>query len=483
MKTINKYNFILLICYALSSCIGNEDFSLPEIQINEPNITTDITVAKIQTDLIQEFNNTGKTSYTYRVNDTPTYAIGYVVSSDAAGNFYKKLIVQDAIENPTAGIEILVNESSLSETYSIGTKVYIKLDGLTVNYDDGESATRINPNLWDASGNPTTPGTYRLGFIDHTGQIVEIPSTTYRSIIVRSSEIVAMVPTPIQFGRIEQKHVNTLVQVDNIQFEKNQLGKTFSNELNDSFDGFRTLIECESLTTLFLQTSTFASFGSNQIPPGKGNAQLILSKDYYANFFVLIASSPDALNFTDSNRCDPPVLECNADNVGGDVLIFEENYDSLSSLSNSEWTNVNINGGSNLFSLRNFSGNSYVQASAYNSNESPLEIWLVSPKIDLENSTDEVLTFDTKTGYNNGAALTAWVSSDFNRDPSTATWLQLDAIIAEGPQNRYEANFTNSGAINLSCLSGEVHIAFRYKGADDGITTTFQIDNIKITGN
>lgn len=485
MKTLKKYNsyFFLMICCAITSCIGSEDFSLPDLQIKEPTIKTDITVMKIQTDLIQEFNSTGKTSYTYRVNDNPTYAIGYVVSSDATGNFYKKLIIQDALENPKGGIEVKVNEGALSETYSIGTKIYLKLDGLTVSYDDGESATKINPNLFDSYGNPTSPGKYTLGFLDHTGQIVEIPSTSYRTTIVKSSEVAKIVPTPIEIDRIEQKHVNTLVQLNNVQFEKNQLGKTFSNELNDSFDGFRSLIECETQARLFLQTSTFASFGSNQIPTGKGKANLVLTKDYRSEFFVLVASSPDALDFTDTNRCDPPILECNHNAATGNVMIFEENFEGLSSLSNSGWTNRNTNGGNNLFSLRSFSGNNYVQASAYNSNETPLEIWLISPRIDLENSTDEVLTFDTKTGYNNGAALTAWISSDYNGDLSSATWLQLDATIADGPGDRYEAAFTSSGAINLSCLSGEVHVAFVYKGADNGVTTTFQIDNIKVTGN
>ena len=39
----------------------------------------------------------------------------------------KKLIVQDKAENPTAGIEIILNKTSLSETYDIGRKIYVCL--------------------------------------------------------------------------------------------------------------------------------------------------------------------------------------------------------------------------------------------------------------------------------------------------------------------------------------------------------------------
>ena len=34
---------------------------------------------------------------------------GFVVSSDENGNFEKRLVLQDAIENPTAGIQFLID--------------------------------------------------------------------------------------------------------------------------------------------------------------------------------------------------------------------------------------------------------------------------------------------------------------------------------------------------------------------------------------
>lgn len=490
MKTKKLYTKILslLITIIFTSCVKDDNFTNPETTITEPteiaaNAALNGSISKIQTDLIQEFNLNGSIIYTYRENDTPTYISGYVVSNSAAGNFYQTLIVQDEIENPTAGIEIKISSNTLSETYEVGQKVYIKLDGLSVSYDDGEFDA--NPNLFGATGSATVPGKFTLGLINHTGQVEGIPSTTFRDYVVKSSTVETIIPTSIKLEDIEQKHISTLVILEDAQFEKSQIGKTFSNELNDSFDGFRTIFECETQATLFLQTSTFASFNSNTIPSGRGKITAILSKDFRAELFVLIASSPADLDFSNPERCDPPVLECGDITTNGSLVVYDENFDGISSttaLLSVGWTNSNTNGGSNSYKLRTRSGNKYVEASAYNSGEDPMEVWLVTPSINLDASTDEILSFDTRTGYNNGAALSVWISSDFSGDVTTATWVQLDAELADGPSNDYQANNTSSGEINISCLSGNVHVAFKYLGADGGVTTTFQIDNVKIVG-
>lgn len=481
MKTNRFYSIlsILMIAITFTSCVEDGNFETPDVSITEPNITTDATVAKIQTDLIQEYNLNGSLTYTYRENDIPTYASGYVVSSDAAGNFYQTLVIQDAIENPTAGVEVMINNSSLSESYEIGRKVYIKLDGLTVTYDDGQSTTRIDPT-------DNEPGKFSVGIIDHTGQVENIPSTTYREYIVRSSSVETIIPTKVKLVDVEQKHVNTLIKIEGSQFAKNQINKTFSDEPNDSFDGFRTIFECDTEATMLLQSSTFASFSSNLLPSGKGDATVVLSKDFRSEFFVLIVSSPADLEFSNPDRCDPPILDCDGNAVVGNIVVFEEDFDgitSTSALTTAGWTNVNVNGGSNLFSSRSFSGNRYVQVSAFRSGEDPMEAWLITPTINLDSSTDEALSFETKTGFNNGAALSVWVSSDFTGNITTSTWLQVDAIIADGPSNGYQSSFTNSGLVNLSCLSGNVHVAFKYLGADGGVTTTFQVENVKVIGN
>jgi len=480
MKTTKFYGIIsfLLIAITIISCVEDGEFDVPNVTVQEPNIEVNSSITAIKSALQQEYNASGDLIYTFYENESnPTYVEGYVVSTDAAGNFYKKIIIQDKSENATAGIEVILNKTSLSETYDLGRKVYIKLDGLTVSYDDGESANYINPTN-------NIPGKYVLGVLSGD-QVDDIPSTSVEDHIFRSATVADIIPTNIGLAAITGDHINTMIQLTSAQVIKSDLGKTFAGEANDEFDGFRTIFECDTEKTIQLQTSTFASFKSNVVPSGKGMFTAVLSKDYRSEFLVVIANTPSDLAFNDSERCDPPVLDCGVGNIGGSVVLLNEDFENITStndITNAGWTNVNVNGGSTLYSSKSFSGNRYVQISAYRSDESPLEAWLVSPEIDLDGTTDEELTFETNTGYDNGSALTTYVSSNFTGDVTTATWLKIDAALSSGPSGGYNS-FSSSGSINISCLTSKVHVAFRYEGSDGGITTTFQIDNVKVTGN
>lgn len=56
---------------------------------------------------------------------------GKVISSDAAGNIYRSLYIQDE----TGGIEVKIGNSSLYNDYHLGQTLYVKCEGLTVgNY-------------------------------------------------------------------------------------------------------------------------------------------------------------------------------------------------------------------------------------------------------------------------------------------------------------------------------------------------------------
>ena len=482
MKTnvTRKIVSILILFVSISSCVQDGNFDLPTLEEIEPNITPNSTISAIKSALKKEFNSSGSLTYTFfEKPSSPTFIEGYVVSSDASGNFYKTLIVQDKSSNPKAGIEIKLNDTSLSDSYEIGRKVYIMLDGLTVSYDDGASDKFINPSN-------AVPGKYILGILDGN-KVADIPSTQIKKHIFRSIIIEKIIPTPLALADINGTHINTLIQLPTAQFLKEDLGKTYAGEPNDEFNGFRTIFEYGTSATLALQTSTFASFNFNMIPTGSGKITAVLSKDYRAEFLVGIVNTPSDVEFSEPKRFDPPILECTStETIGGKIIIFYEDFEAINNsadLNRAGYTNVNVTGSKTIYSLKSLSSGKYVQISAYSTGENSIEAWLVTPEIDLEASTREELTFETSTGFDKGSALTAFISSDFSGDVTTATWIKLDAVLSQGPSSGFSTRFTNSGSINLSCLSGKVHLAFRYVGGDGGVTTTFQIDNIKITGN
>ena len=89
------------------------------------------------------------------------------------------------------------------------------------------------------------------------------------------------------------------------------------------------------------------------------------------------------------------------------------------------------------------------------------------------------------TRFANGYPLKAMISTDYDGTTAgiaTATWTEL-------PFTKPTVNDVSvrSGAIDLSgyTTSDNVRIAFKYTGSKTtgGITTTLQLDNIKITKN
>jgi len=476
MKNKAKKTLFLSALLFSFSCVPDGTFEIPNTSTTEPNIEVNSSISKIKTALQQEFNSNNKVIYTFPIHENnPTYIQGFVVSSDATGNFYKKIILQDTSENPIAGIEILLNKPSLNTSYDIGRKLYIKLDGLSVSYDDGASS--IDPtNL--------TPGKYVLGFLDGS-RVQNIPSTAIKNHLIRSAVVEKIKPTIVNLSTITEQHLNTFIRLENAQFEKTQLQKSFSGEPNDEFDGFRYLFDCETENTIRLQTSTFASFKSTIIPNDKGGINAVLSKDYSSEFLVTIINSPSDISFYNNDRCDPVFLDCGISTGGDAIILLNEDFGNIknnSALLAAGWSNINANGNRVLFKSKSSKGNRFMELSGYNSGENPLEVWLVSPTINLDASTNEKLSFETNTGYDNGKVMTVLVSSNFTGDQKSATWVQVDVALSEGPSSGYGSRFTKSGIVNIECLTGDFHVAFKYVGADGGVTTTFQIDNIKITG-
>ncbi|MDP5001328.1 MAG: choice-of-anchor J domain-containing protein [Flavobacterium sp.] len=146
------------------------------------------------------------------------------------------------------------------------------------------------------------------------------------------------------------------------------------------------------------------------------------------------------------------------------------------------WVNHNETA-TRLWHARTFNNDPYAEFSSFYSATGTNDIvWLITPAIDLTASTGEILSFTTKTRYSNGYPLTAFVSTDYDGTTSgiaTATWTPLtyttpttdDVIIS-------------SGNIDLSSFeSDNVRIAFKYTGSKSGVTTTLQLDNVKITKN
>lgn len=456
----------------LNSCVKDTDYVTPQISCDEftPDASLKVDMQTILNQYIAENDQNGDgdtndyndTDNPIEFEDSPNYIVGYVVSDDKTGNFYKELYIQNDPTAPTAAIKLGIAMRGMYSKYDMGRKVYVYLHDLALVQSRGEMMIGEMVN----------------------NQVDEMRENRAKANIFRSCDATDVTPVTLSPSAVSDTNLGMLVQFDNVQFGLGLIGEPFVDPY-DSFDSHRMLISCDDDSEIRIETSTFASFKDNKLPTGAGSVKGVIARDYGDDFYVLRVSSPDDFTF-DQDRCDPILLDCNNPNaIGGATVVFEEDFQSYSSNSTAipGWVNENVNGGSTLFQVRSYSGENYMQCAAYNSGESPLEVWFITPAINMDGSTDEELTFETKTGYNNGAALSVFVSTDFTGDIATAEWKLIDAEIASGPSNGYQSSFTSSGSVDVSCLDGDIYIAFKYLGGDGGITTTFQMDDVKITGN
>ncbi len=209
----------------------------------------------------------------------------------------------------------------------------------------------------------------------------------------------------------------------------------------------------------------------------------VLSRNFYDDYFVLAINSVENISFQEE-RCDPDFLQCGENTSAGNEVIIEEIFSAVTSqtkLENEAWSNINLNGGEARFETGTFDGDRYIRISAFNSEEKLLEVWLVSPPIDLSNYISIVLSFDIMASYDNTTILDVFISEDFTGNLKTAIWLPLSANIPVGSTNHYGLRYEPS-AIDISCFENKIHVGFRYLGSAPDKITTYDIDNIRITG-
>jgi hypothetical protein len=483
MKAI-KFSLIItfsILLLAVVSCVEDNEYDIPPTATQvEPDVTANSSIEAMKGALDQHFASNGESKMIID-EDSDLVFSGYVVSSDLAGNFFESIVLQDSPSNPTGGIEVLIDKSSLFETYDFGRKVYVKMAGLSISYEDGESNVPFGLQAAGSFFSDTNSGRYTIG-IDNGGfGLDEIPQSSSFERVLRSTEIEEIIATPVSSSVFMENQINTFIEFTSAQFRKTELNKTFAGESSDEFDGFRSVVRCEDQFTALLQTSTFADFKSYSLPTGAGIVKAVLAKDFRADFFVLVVNSPIDIDFSNSERCDPEVLEC--DGVTSTTnTVFIENFDGVfdnSDLTDLGWTNINVSGGSELFESNSFSGDRYMKISASGTGENPMETWLISPAINLDSSTEEKLSFEISANLETGQVLTILITKNFTGDVATTEWTQLDVEIPVG--NGSFGDFIKLNT-NISCLNGDVNVAFKYYGYDSAANTRYHIDDVKITG-
>ena len=223
----------------------------------------------VNPDMSQKTEITFKQLYNLHNNEIgkDTIVTGYVVSSDQQGNFYKEIFVQNTlgvsdlgVDNPRMGMRIRVGLTTTSTKYAKGRKVVINLEGLKRTTSD-DLLTLGKPS-----------GTY-------IKDILEFELDDY---ILKTDEVGTVIPKTLELSDLTTNDLNTLVKIEDLHFNTNQIGMPFSSLPTDEYDGLRNLEFCNTKRrdTILLETSNFADFSDNLIP----NAQVDITAIYNISF-------------------------------------------------------------------------------------------------------------------------------------------------------------------------------------------------------
>ena len=471
MKNLKIYKLIILTFATLvaTSCIQDDDFKTPEIEVQAPELSgTQITIDALRQLLVTEQTNNGNDVLTI---EEDYYITGYVISNDEFGNFYKEIILQDAPANPTAGVKVMIDATPLFVTYEFGREVHVQLQGLTVGYDSGVLALGIR------NGNQ----------ID---QIAESQMTDY---VKRDINVMEITPLPMSIADFSVDKTNLYVQLNDMQFFRDELGKTFSAEETDNFDGERVIESCATGLTTTFSTSTFADFTAVTLPEGKGSLDAILTMNFFGDTFNIVVNTPETIYFDDPNRCDPSEVDCGLASTTGNNVLFEDFFENQTDgqpISGNGWTNYIEAGSRNWRAFFSSGTNGSLGISAtigsYQSGDDSTIAWLITPQLDFDAQDGETLNFKTSNSFSDGSTLELLFSSDWDGNPNnitTATWDLVPAAYIVQDSDFY-GDWFDSGNVSLDCITGTGYLALKYTGSGDAdFDGSYEFDEIVINSN
>lgn len=455
MNTFKNFKQVLLLTLSLlivHSCVKDDDYSIPELPCDEQTVTMTLheLVAMVDADAdgIVFFDQV-----------EPVIVEGYVVSSDEQGNFFKTVSIQDKLADPTIGVQVEMDATNLFRKFPIGHKIQIKLNGIYAGFDRG--VIKIGE-------------TYLSGSDIRVGRMAELKVSEHVRVTCTFDNV-----TPVEFNSIgaalASGKLNTLIKIKNVQFVQTGVPYSESGATTD-----RAIIDANG-TTLVVRNSNFATFAGTTMPEGSGSITLVLSQ-YNATYQSYIRDTNDVM-------FDQPRFEVSdgAGPVGGGSAIYNaclaEGFESYAVDASSFPPFINFAyNGNRYWQIKSFDGNKYIQMSAFNSTNAVNTSYFIVP-VDFSNA--DSFSFKTKDGFNNGAALKVYYTTNYSIDgafsPSSLVDITSSFTISSGNVNGYGNSFINSGDYSLAALSGNGAIVFKYEGSNGGVTTTMQIDDIKIT--
>jgi hypothetical protein len=443
-----RFSVLFFIVFMYGSCAIQET-DLPQNSCNQPVLEVNKSVEAVA-------KNANSVVSQYKYDDIIE---GYVVSTDEFGNFYKTLSIQTLATAtvPAIGFSVPVDVTNIYVDYRLGNKVYFKLKN---QYSDIYYGGLRLGSIYVNAFNEASVG--RLSQNEYKNVLQSSCTTFVENKLTQSISIPEL---------IQDSKLNTLVELNDVQFEEAAMGRHFYEETNDVGGGTNWNLIDKNGNQIYLRTSSFARFSSKEIPAGKGKVRGVLTK--FGTDYQLIPRSEKDIEMNEKRRA-PFFTE--------DFQLAVDN----SNVSLPGWANI-VQDGSLFWKGAAYNGNTCAEYAISGTKVNLNTGWLISPKIDMDTHTNEILTFriaqhhlDVDSPLN---SVELYVSTNFDGiNISQATWTKIPFILPKQATAWYQ--FIGSGGIDLSSYKGKINIGFKYigSGKNTALDGAFQIDDVQIFG-
>ena len=366
--------------------------------------------------------------------------MGTVVSSDEAGNIYKKLVVQDA----TGALVLAIDQGSLYEEYPQGCGVAVNLTGLVfgrysnspqVGMLDGNRVNRI-PLETIAPHILVDPRRGQLDTVTVDASLLGSPRDSQNLI----------------------KYYGRLVRIRNLKFENPGAmfapGETTSLTVTDP-DGTRYEV----------RSSSFADFAYDRAPEGTGDIVGILGY-YNSTWQIELNNAAGLIGFDGSSNPSGP------DDPAAESLTLLQSTSANGLLG---WTIEKVKGDRDVWSWASYNSAYYLNATAFGS-ETENESWAVSPVVDLSAVKSATVSFEHAAKFQ---TTIKELCGFYVREAGSQAWQKLDIPQWPAPD---AWNWKSSEDIDLSAFAGKlVQVAFKYAGSAAG-SDQWEIRNLLFRG-
>lgn len=270
----------------LTAC--QADMDTPALDIPEATLTPNMTILQLKntyenkteqlkylpgTEVLDEEGN--------EIDGEHIVIHGRIVSSDASGNIYKSIVIQDE----TAALAFSINQGSLYNSYRLGQEVVVDMTGLWIGYY--RNLQQIGYPNEEYNGQP------QLGFMAYdywlnNASLNGLPDPKFENVKINSGY-----PSDeyycITFDNFDELNNGTLPELQSqlVEFRdvsfKIAAGEETYAPYQESVN--RTLVDSNG-KTLTVRNSGYSNFYNHKLPEGRGNVRGILS--YYSDAWQLV---------------------------------------------------------------------------------------------------------------------------------------------------------------------------------------------------